>query len=120
MSRRGTTARAERRAAGNLAWRAGGLRLLGALALWLTAACSGSGLEACGKARKLVSERSAVLRGKQQAGAGAGALKPKPWRPPKREPGGNWRTLSFFMPDSIEGFRARMGCDGRDIDVGGS
>ena len=86
-----------------------------AVLCWL-AACSDARLEACGEARKLVSERSAAKRSTQHESAGA--TKPKPWRPPKREPGGTWRTLSFFLPDSIEGFRARMGRDGRDIDVG--
>lgn len=87
--------------------------------LWLSAACSGDRLEACGEARKLISERSAASRAGQHAGASA--AKPKAWRPPKRDTGpGAWRSLTFFMPDNIEGFRARMGRDGRDIDVGAS
>jgi hypothetical protein len=85
--------------------------------LWLLAACSGSHLEACGEARKLISERSGASRASQHAGASA--AKPKAWRPAKRDSvAGAWRSLTFFMPDSIEGFRARMGRDGRDIDVG--
>ena len=111
------TKRAER-----LSWRAGRSskrRWLASVVLALTAACSGGRLEACGEAKRLISQRSAASRAGQHAGASA--AKPKAWRPPKKDTGpGAWRTLTFFMPDNIEGFKARMGRDGRDIDVGTS
>jgi hypothetical protein len=96
--------------------RSSGTRRAGSkLALCVLAAIGGA---ACGNHGPAPTRRSAAIIAAERSPA-AKPSERRGWHPLAPSATSAWRSLSFFLPNNVEGFRPRAVLDGRDLDVGG-